>query len=88
LGLVAAADHQGDDQGHLDDGHGHGQHERAVRLADLMRDDLSVMHRREHGTGQENADDDHDHRREVSPPGQDQGHDRQQRYGHRPPGDV
>mgnify|MGYP003694644191 CR=1 FL=1 len=45
---AGAGDHDRDDQRHLDDRHGDGQHERAERLADAVRDDLGVVDRREH----------------------------------------
>ena len=47
-GLRAAAEHDRDDERHLDHGHGDGEHEGAERLADPMGDDLGVIHRREH----------------------------------------
>ncbi len=51
----AAAEHDGDDQRHLDDRHRDGQHERAERLADPVGDDLGVIDGGEHGSDQDGA---------------------------------
>ena len=58
---AAAADHHGDDQRHLDDRDRDGQHERAERFADAVRDDLGVIDRREHGRDQHDAGNDGKH---------------------------
>ncbi len=50
------AEHQREDQRHLDDGDRHGEHQRAERLADPEGDHLGVVHRGEHGAGEEQRD--------------------------------
>lgn len=44
----AAGQHDGDDQRDFDHRHRDGQHQRAERLADAMRDYFGMMHGREH----------------------------------------
>ena len=56
-GLVAAGDHQRDDQRDLDDGDGDGEHERAERLPHPVGDDLGVVHRGQHRAGEQQRDD-------------------------------
>ncbi len=50
--LRRSRDHDGDDQRHLDHGHGDGQDQRAEGLADAVGDDLGVVDGREHGGDQ------------------------------------
>ena len=72
-------DHQRHDQRDLDHGDRDRQHQRAERLADPVGDDLGVVHRGEHGPGEDQRDEGHEERSEVSAPGEgqdDQGEDR------------
>ena len=80
---LSVGDHQRDDQRHLDHGDRHGEHQRAERLADPVRDHLGVVHRGQHRADQDDADhrehDRLDGTSGVAPPGggeQDQRHDR------------
>ena len=63
----AAGDHQGDDQRHLDDGDGDGEHQRPERLADPVSDHLGVVDGGEHGPGQHEPDDRRDDGRKIRP---------------------
>jgi hypothetical protein len=74
LGLLAAADHQGDDERDLDDGDRHRQHERAERLSYLVRDDLGVVDGGEDRGAEDHGDEDHQRRGQITGPGQRQGH--------------
>ncbi len=51
-----AGQHQRNDQRDFDHRDRDGQHQRAERLADAMRDDLGVMHRRQHAADQSGRD--------------------------------
>jgi hypothetical protein len=75
LGLLAAADHQGDDERDLDDRDGHREDQGTERLADPVGDDLGVVDGGEHGRAEQQGDDHHQRRRQVAAPGQDQGGD-------------
>ena len=58
-GVVAVAgDHQRHDQPDLDHGHRDREHDRAVRLADAVRDHLGVVDGRQHGPGEHDAHED------------------------------
>ncbi|MET3936541.1 hypothetical protein ABIE00_004587 [Arthrobacter sp. OAP107] len=57
MASLAAGRDQRDDKGHLDDGHGDGQHQRAEGLADTVRHHFGVMHRRQDGAHQDHRDD-------------------------------
>ena len=60
-GLVAAGDHERDDQRHLDHGDRDREHERPERLADPVRHHLGVVDGGQHGPGQQQpGDDQHD----------------------------
>ena len=57
--LSAAADHQRDDQRDLDDRDRDGEHQRAERLTDPVRDHLGVVHGGQDGAAEEGGDDRH-----------------------------
>jgi hypothetical protein len=56
--LVAAGKHHRHDQRHLDHRDRDRQHQRAERLADLVRDDLGVMDGGDHGGHERQCTDD------------------------------
>jgi hypothetical protein len=68
-GVVAAGDHQRDDQCHLGDGDGDGQQQRSERLPHLEGHDLGVVHGRQHRCDQRSRDDDDEDPAEVTVPG-------------------
>jgi hypothetical protein len=75
---LAAGHHERDDQGHLDHGDRHREHERPERLPHPVRDDLGVVHRREHGRGEHDGDEHDENGAEVPPPGQCESHHTEQ----------
>ena len=79
LGGPGAGDHQRDDERHLDHRDRHSEHQRPVRLADTVSDDLRMMNRGEHRAREQRGDDPDDWRRKSPAPRQPQtndGHDR------------
>ena len=54
--VVGSGEHQCDDQRHFDQGDGKRQQQRAERLADLVRHDLGMMHRRQHRADEPGSD--------------------------------
>ena len=58
VGLAFARQHDRQDQGDLDHGDGDGEHQRAVRLAGAMGDDVGMMHAGEHHAHQHHKFDD------------------------------
>jgi hypothetical protein len=84
MGLVAAREHQRDDQRHLDHRDRHRQHQRAVGLADAVGHDLGVVHRGQHRADQRHS---HDHQapdRQRAAPGERQRHQRDDRQDQAP----
>ena len=55
---VAEGEHQRDDQRDFDHRDRNREHQRAIRLADAVRDDFGVMDGGEHGAGKTGGDDD------------------------------
>jgi hypothetical protein len=85
-GVALAADHEHDDEAHLDDRHGDREDQRAVGLTDPVRDDLRVLHRREHGGSEQDRDKDERNGSQPLPaPGRQQGEDGEDRGERGPP---
>ena len=83
-GLVAAGRHQRDDQRDLDDRHREREDQRAERFADPMGDDFGVMDGGDHRRAETGADQDQQHRAQVTTPGQQQDDESERGHGQTP----
>ncbi len=78
VGVGTAREHQRHDQRDFDHGDRDRQHQRAERLAHAVRDDLGVVHGREHGADQSGRDEQQECAAEAqqSSAEEEPGHDR------------
>ena len=86
-GLRAAGQHHGNNQRHLDDGNGEGQHQRAIGLAHLVRHHLGMVHGGEHRTHQTGSQQRHPPATGQAKQAARQQHPAYDGPGHRPKGE-